>query len=444
MKVACKTTSDSGRISLTGSNGGELIMGRKMNKTEWSWVLYDVGNSAFTMLTTALVPIYFAAMVANTSSIEANQATALWGTANSVAIIILAFLSPILGAIADYRGMKKRMFAVALSVGVLGAFAMAFMNTWLAFLIIYVIARIGYSATNVFYDSMLTDVTTDDRMDRVSSNGFAYGYIGSCIPFILCLAIYIFQPFGLNDNSSIQVAFVITGLWWFLLTIPLFRNVRQTYYLENQKGKVKDAFLRIANTFKNIKKKKEIFLFILAYFFYIDGVYTIITMATIYGTELGLDSVSMVLALLLTQFIAFPCAILAGILGTKYGTLKIIKVFIGIYMFVAVFGFFLVSEWQFWVLAVIVGMAQGGIQSLSRGFFGRIIPKEESNEYFGFFDIFGKLADIMGPLLMGLFAIITGHSRYGILSLILLFIVGFILLSRLPKGFGEIKLNTKE
>ncbi|HPJ76575.1 MAG TPA: MFS transporter, partial [Clostridia bacterium] len=307
-------------------------MGRKMNKTEWSWVLYDVGNSAFTMLTTALVPIYFAAMVAKTSTIDPNEATALWGTANSIAIMILALLSPILGAIADYRGMKKRMFGVALSVGVLGAFAMAVMNTWLAFLIIYVIARIGYSATNVFYDSMLTDVTTDDRMDRVSSNGFAYGYIGSCIPFILCLAIYIIQPFGLNDNSAIQVAFVITALWWFFLTIPLFKNVRQTYYLENKKGKVKEAFSRLATTFKNIKEKKDIFIFILAYFFYIDGVYTIITMATIYGTELGLDSVSMVLALLLTQFIAFPCAIIAGILGTKYGTLKIIKVFIGIYM----------------------------------------------------------------------------------------------------------------
>ncbi|HNZ41028.1 MAG TPA: MFS transporter [Clostridia bacterium] len=200
----------------------------------------------------------------------------------------------------------------------------------------------------------------------------------------------------------------------------------------------------MANTFRNIKKKKDIFIFILAYFFYIDGVYTIITMATIYGTELGLDSVSMVLALLLTQFIAFPCAIIAGILGTKYGTLKIIKIFIGIYMFVAIFGFFLKSEWQFWVLAAVVGMAQGGIQSLSRGFFGRIIPKEESNEYFGFFDIFGKLADIMGPLLMGLFGIITGHSRYGILSLILLFIIGFVLLSRLPKGFGEVKSVPEE
>jgi len=419
-------------------------MKNKMNKTEWSWVLYDVANSAFTMLTTALVPIYFAAMVANTSTIESNEATALWGSANSVAILILALLSPVLGAIAGYKGMKKKMFAIALSVGLLGAFAMAFMNTWLSFLIIYIIARIGYSATNVFYDSMLTDVTTDDRMDRVSSNGYAYGYIGSCIPFILCLVVYIFQPFGLDDTSSMQVAFIITALWWLLFTIPLFKNVHQVHYIEKQKGIVKGAFLRIANTFKNIKKKKDIFLFILAYFFYIDGVYTIITMATIYGTELGLDSVSMVLALLLTQFIAFPCAIIAGILGTKYGTLKIIKIFIGIYMFVAIFGFFLVSEWQFWVLAAVVGMAQGGIQSLSRGFFGRIIPKEESNEYFGFFDIFGKLADIMGPLLMGLFGIITGHSRYGILSLILLFIIGFVLLSRLPEGFGEIKLAQGE
>jgi UMF1 family MFS transporter len=443
MKVTCKTTSDSGRISLSGSNGGDLIMGRKMNKTEWSWVLYDVGNSAFTMLTTALVPIYFAAMVANTSTIEVIKQLHYGELQFSSDYNTCVSFTYSRGDSRLQGHEEKDVCSCAVSWRI-RSIRNGIYEYLACFFYIYVIARIGYSATNVFYDSMLTDVTTDDRMDRVSSNGFAYGYIGSCIPFILCLAIYIFQPFGLNDNSSIQVAFVITGLWWFLLTIPLFRNVRQTYYLENQKGKVKDAFLRIANTFKNIKKKKEIFLFILAYFFYIDGVYTIITMATIYGTELGLDSVSMVLALLLTQFIAFPCAILAGILGTKYGTLKIIKVFIGIYMFVAVFGFFLVSEWQFWVLAVIVGMAQGGIQSLSRGFFGRIIPKEESNEYFGFFDIFGKLADIMGPLLMGLFAIITGHSRYGILSLILLFIVGFILLSRLPKGFGEIKLNTKE
>lgn len=418
-------------------------MDRKMNKTEWSWVFYDVANSAFVLLSTALVPIYFASLTARTNVIEANQATALWGTGNSVAILILALLSPVLGAIADYKGMKKRLFGVALGVGVIGVLGMAFMNTWLSFLIIYVVARLGFSATNVFYDSMLTDVTTDDRMDMISSNGYAYGYIGSVIPFIASLVIYIFQPFGLNDDSAMQIAFIITALWWFIFTLPLFKNVHQTHYLEDRKGKVKEAFIRIGNTFKNIKKKKYVFIYILAYFFYIDGVYTIITMATAYGAELGLDSTSMVLALLMTQFIAFPFAILSGYLGAKFGTLKIIKVFIGIYTFVAIFGFFLAHEWQFWVLAAIVGIAQGGIQSLSRGFFGRIIPKKESNEYFGFFDIFGKLADVLGPLLMGAFAIITGHSRYGILSLIILFIIGYILLSRLPKGFGDVEVEAE-
>jgi UMF1 family MFS transporter len=422
-------------------------MNKKMNKTEWSWVLYDVANSAFTMLTTALVPIYFAAMAAQDTSISQSQITGLWGTSNSLAIIILALLSPILGALADYRGMKKKMLGIALAVGVLGAFSLAFVNTWLAFLIIYVIARVGYAATNVFYDSMLTDITTDSRMDMVSSNGYAYGYIGSCIPFIACLAIYILKPFGLTETSALQVTFIVTGMWWFIMSIPMFKNCRQIYFIESKKGIVKDTFKRLIETFKNIKSKKNIFLFILAYFFYIDGVYTIITMATSYGTELGLDATSMVLALLLTQFVAFPCAILAGKLGTKVGTLKMIKIYIGIYSFVTVFGFilgFVKQAWMFWVLAVIVGMAQGGIQSLSRGFFGRIIPKNESNEFFGFFDIFGKLADIMGPLLISFFAFVTKESKWGILSLVVLFAIGYILLSKLPKGFGEVNAEGSE
>ncbi len=400
------------------------------SKQEKSWILYDVANSAFTMLISTTIPIFFRSLAEQ--DISAASATGIWGLSTSLAVLILAVMSPFLGALADYRGMKKKMFSVFLVVGVAGLLLLSFSGNWLGYLMLVILSRIGYSACNIFYDSMLVDVTSDDRMDRVSSYGYALGYIGSCIPFAIGIVLILLRPFGLSTQTATQISFVITALWWVGLTIPLLKNVRQIHYLEQRENQVRHAFSRVGTTMKKIRKDPTMLSFIIAYFCYIDGVYTIISMATTYGGEVGISDSSMILALLLTQFVAFPCAILAGRLAEKVGTLKVIRVSILVYCGICLFGYQLDQSWEFWVLAVVVGMAQGGIQSLSRSYFGRIIPKKESNEYFGFFDIFGKFADFFGPLILSFCAFAFGSSSYGILGLLVLFVTGYILLRRIP------------
>lgn len=400
------------------------------SKQEKSWILYDVANSAFTMLISTTIPIFFRSLAEQ--DISAASATGIWGLSTSLAVLILAVMSPFLGALADYRGMKKKMFSVFLVVGVAGLLLLSFSGNWLGYLMLVILSRIGYSACNIFYDSMLVDVTSDDRMDRVSSYGYALGYIGSCIPFAIGIVLILLRPFGLSTQTATQISFVITALWWVGLTIPLLKNVRQIHYLEQRENQVHHAFSRVGTTMKKIRKDPTMLSFIIAYFCYIDGVYTIISMATTYGGEVGISDSSMILALLLTQFVAFPCAILAGRLAEKVGTLKVIRVSILVYCGICLFGYQLDQSWEFWVLAVVVGMAQGGIQSLSRSYFGRIIPKKESNEYFGFFDIFGKFADFFGPLILSFCAFAFGSSSYGILGLLVLFVTGYILLRRIP------------
>ncbi|MEA5011895.1 MAG: MFS transporter [Angelakisella sp.] len=407
-----------------------IITQNKLTKGEKSWILYDVANSAFTMLISTTIPIYFAQLVEQAGYSPAS-ATALWGGVTAAAVLILAVLSPILGAVADYQGMKKKMFAAFLIMGLVGAVMLATVGSWMAFLAVFVVARVGYSACNVFYDSMLTDVTTDERMDQLSSLGYAWGYIGSCIPFIIGIAILFTGNFSAN---AFRLSFLITALWWLVLTIPLLRNVTQRYGLADRRDKVTHAFHRLGITFGKIRKDKKLLFFILGYFCYIDGVYTIISMATTYGNEVGIDSVQMILALLLTQFVAFPCAIGSGMLAKRFGSLKVVKVFIWMYMGICLFGYQLDKAWEFWVLAVLVGICQGGIQALSRSYFGQIIPKEESNEYFGFFDIFGKFADFLGPLIISICATLFGTSNYGILALVVLFLAGWILLRRSEKA----------
>ncbi len=400
------------------------------SKQEKSWILYDVANSAFTMLISTTIPIFFRSLAEQ--DISAASATGIWGLSTSLAVLILAVMSPFLGALADYRGMKKKMFSVFLVVGVAGLLLLSFSGNWVGYLMLVILSRIGYSACNIFYDSMLVDVTSDDRMDRVSSYGYALGYIGSCIPFAIGIVLILLRPFGLSTQAATQISFVITALWWVGLTIPLLKNVRQIHYLEQRENQVRHAFSRVGTTMKKIRKDPTMLSFIIAYFCYIDGVYTIISMATTYGGEVGISDSSMILALLLTQFVAFPCAILAGRLAEKVGTLKVIRVSILVYCGICLFGYQLDQSWEFWVLAVVVGMAQGGIQSLSRSYFGRIIPKKESNEYFGFFDIFGKFADFFGPLILSFCAFAFGSSSYGILGLLVLFVTGYILLRRIP------------
>lgn len=406
-------------------------MKSKLTRQERSWILYDVANSAFTMLVSTTIPLLFRSL-AEAQGVDSASATGMWGLVTSAAVLILAVLSPILGALADYENMKKRLFVAFLCLGVCGLLGLCVIQDWIAYMLLFVVARVGYSACNVFYDSMLTDITTDERMDRISSNGYAWGYIGSCIPFAVGILLIFTLPFGLDTMGATQLSFFITGIWWILLTIPLLKNVKQTYYLQNRQDKISHAFRRIGDTLKKIKQNKKLLYFIIAYFCYIDGVYTIISMATTYGGEVGIGQTDMILALLLTQFVAFPCAILSGVLAGKIGSLKLIKFFIIIYAFACVLGFQMSHAWEFWLLAIVVGMAQGGIQSLSRAYFGKLVPKDESNEYFGFFDIFGKFADFFGPLIVSFCAFAFGSSRIGVLALIILFIIGFVLLSKIP------------
>lgn len=405
----------------------------KLTRVEKSWIMYDVACSAFTLLISTTIPIFFRSL-AEADGVLPEHASALWGTVTAVAVLILAVLSPILGAIADYQGMKKKMFGIFLGIGLLGAIGLSITSDWLAFMYIFVVARVGYSAANIFYDSMLTDVTTDERMDTISSHGYAWGYVGSCIPFIIGILLIFTKPFGLDTASATRLSFMITAVWWLCCSLPLLRNVKQVHYLQSEQKSLSDVFRRLKVTFSKIRQNKKLLFFILGYFCYIDGVYTIISMATTYGGEVGISSTSMILALLLTQFVAFPFAILSGILAKKHGTIKLIKVFILMYIAICAFGFQLDKAWEFWVLAVSVGICQGGVQALSRSHYGKLIPKEESNEYFGFFDIFGKFADFFGPMIMSFCAFFLGSSSYGILALVLLFAAGYLLVSKSQKA----------
>lgn len=402
---------------------------KHLTKAEKSWILYDVANSAFIMIVTATIPIYFRGL-AESAGVSSTAASSLWGSATSISILVLAVLSPILGAIADYENMKKKIFTVFFVLAIGGGFLFTFAPGWLSFLVFFIIARIGYAACNIFYDAMLVDVTTDERMDKLSTFGYAFGYIGSCIPFVAGLLLILnCDSIGISMTAATRISFIITMAWWVIMAIPLYKNVHQRYSIPRQEHVISHTFRRLGNTFKKLSKDKRMLFFIIGYFCYIDGVYTIISMATTYGGEVGIDSNSMVLALLLTQFVAFPCSIWSGTLAKKFGSMRMIKIFILMYMGICVFGYGLDTEAEFWILAIAVGICQGGIQALSRSYYGKLIPKDESSEYFGFFDVFGKFADFFGPLIIAACAYFLNDSKYGVLSLIVLFIAGFILIS---------------
>lgn len=398
-----------------------------LTKSERNWVLYDVGNSAFTLLIATIIPIYFNGL-AESGGLSSVEYLAYWGYAASAATLIVALLGPVLGTLADTKGFKKPIFSLTLLIGLIGCVSMGLARQWLAFLIIFLIAKIGYSGSLIFYDSMLSDVTTEDRMDHVSSQGYAWGYIGSCIPFVICLIIVLGSgSIGISMPTAMTVSFVTTALWWVLMTIPLFKTYQHKYYVEKQNNAVADSFRRIGRTFKNIRKEKRIFMFLLAFFFYIDGVYTIIDMATAYGSALGLDSTGLLLALLVTQIVAFPCCIIFGRLAARYPGDVLITICILAYLGIAVFAMFLTTQAQFWAMAVFVGMFQGGIQALSRSYFTKIIPAEQSGEYFGLLDICGKGASFVGTTIVSLVSQITGDISKGVGMIAILFVIGIIL-----------------
>ena len=394
---------------------------------ERAWILYDVGNSAFVLLVATLIPIFFNAL-AEEGGLSSVDYLAYWGYAASAVTIITAVLSPILGTLADTRGFKKPIFILCLVVGVAGCCAMGLAKTWLPFLLIFIFAKVGFSGSLVFYDSMLSDVTTPDRMDVVSSRGYAWGYIGSCVPFVVCLALVLGSgAIGLSQMTALNIALFITAAWWLAMTLPLLKSYRQLHYVEVEKHAIRQSFARIGHTLRHLHEDKQVFWFLLAFFCYIDGVYTIIDMATAYGTALGLDTTGLLLALLVTQIVAFPSALIFGRLSAKYPSTTLIPVCIAAYAGIALFAFFLTQQWQFWVLAFVVGMFQGGVQALSRSHFAKIIPPEKSGEYFGLFDICGKGASFLGTMIVSVGSQLTGSANVGVGSIAVLFVIGFVL-----------------
>ncbi len=402
-------------------------MKMKLNGKEKRWIMYDVGNSAFTLLVSTIIPIYFN-YLAGKAGLSDVDYLAYWGYAASICTVIVAVLGPVCGTIADTKGFKKPLFMASILIGTIGCSVLGLMVQWMAFLVVFVIAKIGFSSSLIFYDSMLIDVTDEKRMDYVSSQGFAWGYIGSCVPFVACLVLVLGSgKLGISMELAMGIAFVIVALWWLGMSVPLLKKYEQKYYVEKQPHAIAQSFKRLGNTFKNIKKEKQVFMFLLAFFFYIDGVYTIIDMATAYGSALGLNSTGLLLALLVTQIVAFPCAIIFGNLSYKVSTEKLIIVCILAYLGIAVFAIFLKTQFQFWVLAILVGMFQGGIQALSRSYFTKIIPEEHSGEYFGLMDICGKGASFVGTTIVSVVSQVTGNISIGVGMIAVLFCVGIVI-----------------
>ena len=397
----------------------------KMTKQEKAWVLYDVGNSAFTMLISTIIPIFFKNLAAG-AGIEGDISTAYWGYAASITTIIVAIIGPVLGTLGDNKGYKLPLFMTFAMIGVAGCAVMGFATNWILFIAIFIIAKVGMSGGNIFYDSMLCDITSEDRMDTVSTNGYAWGYIGSCVPFAISLVLVLTaESTGIGTLNATIIAFIINAAWWLLCTLPLAKSYNQIHYVKKSEHPVAESFKRIKETLMQMSKNKSIFSFLLAFFFYIDGVYTIIEMATSYGKDVGITDDNLLLALLLTQIVAFPCAIIFGKIAKKVESTKLINISIIGYLAIALFAVQLDKTWEFWFLAVCVAIFQGGIQALSRSYFAKIVPKENSNEFFGIYDIFGKGAAFTGTLMVGLVTQLTGNSTYGVLVLPVLFIAGY-------------------
>jgi len=488
---------------------------KRFTKKEWSWIMYDWANSIYaTNIMAAIYPTIFASMF--------DKGDIMWGYGTSIATFIVAVLAPFLGAIADHKGMKKTLFTVFALAGIVFTPLMAFFGSMKLCLIGYVLSRIGFSGSCLFYDSFLTDVTTNERMDKVSSWGYAMGYIGgSTIPFVISIAILLICGFGSRFAQVFSV--LIVSAWWVVFSVPFWKNVKQEHYIENAEAfSPKKIVLNVWKTFKDICTHKGLLIFIIAYFFYIDGVGTIISISTAYGTTLGLGSTGMIIALLVTQIVAMPCSILFAKISGKAGARKSLIGAIAIYILICIVGFIMgytlepdqkayetmvdnaaapyievmadneketaslfvneaktalkaenaeaemaalleketyisdsvktlsdalltaanenksvidnfnsavsFSSLLFWSMACLVGTVQGGIQAVSRSYFGKLVPKDRSNEYFGFFDIFGKFAAVIGPLLYSTVAAFTGRSSYGVLGLMALFFIGLIML----------------
>lgn len=448
---------------------------KSFTKEEKSWMMYDWANSAHSVIVVTLLPIFYNTVANFTKDSASSMST--WGFATSAAMLVVAVLAPILGAFGDFAGWKKKLFFIFVLLGVFSAGALAITpllpfevaeiaeKVGPAILILYILSTIGFAGANIYYDSFLTDVTTNDRMDKVSTMGYGLGYIGgSTVPLLVFL---ILNVVGVPMIYCLSTAFGLTAVWWLVFSYPLLKNVKQKNGVPRHRGAIKEAFAGLKVTIKDIFKNKSIFIFLLAYFFYIDGVNTIIHMSTSYGDTLGIDQTQMMLALLMVQLLGLPFAMLYIKLANRFGAKAMIGVAIIIYMGITIFGFFVREVWHFWLLAILVSTSQGGVQALSRSMFGKMIPdKNRSAEFFGFYEIFGKFSAIMGPSIVAISSMIASDiirsqqnfpqnptsvemeqlsaqaAPWGVLSVLIIFIVGAVLyFFVLPRTTKKQKLN---
>ena len=408
-------------------------MKNKLTKLEFKWICYDMGNSAFILLVATILPIYFNYLSSSQGVAEHNYLS-YWSYAASLSTLIVALAGPILGTLADYKDHKKKIFLTCAMLGALALACFWIPSSWLAFLVLFIAAKVAYSLSLIVYDSMLTDITTEERMDAVSSKGYAWGYIASVVPFIISLIfVLMYDKIGMTLKTAMMIAFILNAVWWIASTLPLVKSYKQKYYIEPEAHPALDTFVRLKDTLMKAKEQKKVFLFLFAFFFYIDGVYTIIDMATAYGTSLGLNTTGLLLALLLTQIVAFPASLTFAVLSKTKDTASLIKVAIIAYFLIALFAIQLDKQWEFWVLAVAVGCFQGGIQALSRSYFAKIIPENASGEYFGLFDICGKGASFLGTMLIGVVTQITGKQNLGVAALSIMFVIGYLIFNKVSK-----------
>ena len=408
-------------------------MKNKLTKLEFKWICYDMGNYAFILLVETILPIYFNYLSSSQGVAEHNYLS-YWSYAASLSTLIVALAGPILGTLADYKDHKKKIFLTCAMLGALALACFWIPSSWLAFLVLFIAAKVAYSLSLIVYDSMLTDITTEERMDAVSSKGYAWGYIASVVPFIISLIfVLMYDKIGMTLKTAMMIAFILNAVWWIASTLPLVKSYKQKYYIEPEAHPALDTFARLKDTLMKAKEQKKVFLFLFAFFFYIDGVYTIIDMATAYGTSLGLNTTGLLLALLLTQIVAFPASLTFAVLSKTKDTASLIKVAIIAYFLIALFAVQLDKQWEFWVLAVAVGCFQGGIQALSRSYFAKIIPENASGEYFGLFDICGKGASFLGTMLIGVVTQITGKQNIGVAALSIMFVIGYLIFNKVSK-----------
>ena len=415
---------------------------KENKRAVWSWAFYDWGNSAYsTTVMAGFFPLFFKEYWADPHN--PNQSTFYLGMANSIASIVVASLAPLLGSIADQGSAKKKFLTFFAFLGVImtGGLWMVSQGNWQMAVLFYVMATIGFASGNVFYDSLLPGLASEERVDVVSSLGFGLGYLGGGLLFLVNVFMYL-KPeiFGISDGATaIKLSFLSVAVWWAVFTIPLILFVPEpkNYDSVNIKNAIQMGWIQLIQTFKEIRNMKVVGTFLLAYFFYIDGVDTIIKMAVDYGMSLNFSGESLIIALLIVQFVAFPAALVYGRLASKVGIKTAIMIGIIAYSFITLLGYFITKTWHFYVLAILIGLFQGGIQALSRSLYTRIIPAEKSAEFFGFYNMLGKFAAIIGPTLMGTISLVTGSARLGILSILLLFILGAFLLNKVDLDEGK-------